>query len=90
MVAAGRRADLVVFEDLVDFRARLVIADGRIVARDGVPFEPAPRVSAAELKGSMKIGPLAASDFRVRSNESRVRVATIDQPRFTRWGEAQA
>jgi adenine deaminase len=37
----------------------------------------------------MKIGSLSASDFRVRSNKSRVRIATIDQPRFTRWGEAQ-
>ena len=89
LVAAGRRADLVVFEDLVDFRARLVVASGRIVAADGVPLEPAPRMSAAELKGSMKIGSLSASDFRVRSNKSRVRIATIDQPRFTRWGEAE-
>ena len=46
-------------------------------------------MGAAELKGSMKIGYLSASDFRVRSNESRLRIATIDEPRFTRWGEAQ-
>jgi adenine deaminase len=90
LIAAGRRADLVVFEDLVDFRARFVVASGRIVAAEGVPLEPAPRVRAAELRDSMKIGSLSAADFRVRSNKSRVRIATIDQPRFTRWGEAEA
>jgi len=35
-VAPGRRADLVLFEDLHDVRPSLVIAGGRVVARDGV------------------------------------------------------
>jgi adenine deaminase len=34
-VAPGRRADLVLFEDLADVRPSLVIAGGRVVARDG-------------------------------------------------------
>jgi adenine deaminase len=34
-VAPGRRADLVVFEDLNDLRPSLVLAGGRVVARDG-------------------------------------------------------
>jgi len=34
-VAPGRRADLVLFEDLADIRPALVIAGGRVVARDG-------------------------------------------------------
>lgn len=34
-IAAGRRADLVVFEDLVDFRALQVLHRGHPVARDG-------------------------------------------------------
>src|ERR1700712_4758327 len=34
-VAPGRRADLVLFEDLHDVRPSLVIAGGRVVAREG-------------------------------------------------------
>ncbi len=42
-VAPGYRADLVVCDDLSTLRARLVFADGRLVARDGEPlFTPAP------------------------------------------------
>jgi len=41
-VAPGYRADLAVFEDLENFRARLVIKDGRETARDGRAFAPAP------------------------------------------------
>lgn len=36
-VAPGRYADLLVVEDLKEFRARTVIASGRVVARDGRP-----------------------------------------------------
>src|SRR5690606_34394092 len=38
---------------------------------------------------SVRLQPLGPDDFRVRSHGSRVRVATIDKPRFTQWGEAE-
>jgi adenine deaminase len=90
LIAPGRRADLVVFDDLAGFCARIVIANGEIAAMNGAPCRCARRTSAAELTGSMKMGPLSAKSFRVRSNGRRVRVATIDEPRFTRWGIAEA
>lgn len=36
-VAPGYRADLVVVDDLKNFRVRLVLKDGRVVAREGAP-----------------------------------------------------
>jgi adenine deaminase len=47
MLAPGYRADLIVVDDLQDFRARIVLSDGRIVAEDGDykgarPAPPAP------------------------------------------------
>jgi adenine deaminase len=36
-VAPGKRADLAVFTDLKDFHAAMVVAGGRVVARDGEP-----------------------------------------------------
>jgi len=90
LIAAGRRADIVVFEDLIEFPARFVIANGETIARDGRMLRPLPAADATPLLGSMKIASLSADDFRVASIAQKVRIATIDQPRFTVWGEADA
>jgi adenine deaminase len=90
LVAAGRRADIVVFDNLTDLKARIVIANGVVVAKGGKMLAEITSADISVLEHSMKIEPLTADDFRVASNEKTVRIATIDQPRFTRWGEAQA
>lgn len=90
LVAAGRRADLVLFEDLSDFGARTVLANGIVVAQSRALLGEPVRSETAALEGTLKLKPLAADDFRVPSVGRRVRVATIDRPRFTQWGEADA
>ncbi|PDT12171.1 adenine deaminase C-terminal domain-containing protein [Rhizobium sp. M1] len=89
LVAAGRRADLVLFDDLTEFRARLVISGGRIVARNGSMEAAVQRLDTAPLENSLKLPPLVENDFLIPSKGARVRVATIDRPRFTQWGEAE-
>ncbi|MBB4575645.1 adenine deaminase [Rhizobium lentis] len=89
LVAAGRRADLVLFDDLTEFRARLVISGGRIVARNGSMEAAVQRLDTAPLENSLKLPPLVENDFLIPSEGARVRVATIDRPRFTQWGEAE-
>ncbi|TBY74712.1 adenine deaminase [Rhizobium leguminosarum bv. viciae] len=89
LVAAGRRADIVLFEDLAEFRARLVISGGRIVARDGSMQVAVQQIDTAPLVNSVKLPPLTENDFRIPAKGERVRVATIDRPRFTQWGEAE-
>ncbi|MGF0539463.1 adenine deaminase [Agrobacterium sp. ES01] len=89
LLAAGRRADIVVFEDLTDFRAQLVIANGETASVNGQMQRPSIPSTADAFKASMKLRTLAPDDFRLRSDAKRVRVATIDRPRFTRWGEAE-
>jgi adenine deaminase len=89
LVAAGRRADIAVFDNLSDLKARIVIANGAVVATDGRMLADIASADTSALEHSMKIEPLTADDFRVASSGERVRVATIDQPRFTRWGETE-
>jgi adenine deaminase len=89
LIAAGRRADIVLFEDLTDFRARRVIASGRTIARDGDMTAALKPLDTAPLTNSVKLTPFGEDDFKVRSEGTRVRVATIDRPRFTQWGEAE-
>jgi adenine deaminase len=50
-IAPGRRADLVVFSDLHDFHAEMVMAGGQLAARQGEPVGqwPEPDVDAATL-----------------------------------------
>lgn len=90
LVAAGRRADIVVFEDLADFRARDVVASGKRVASQGRMAVELAMADPMPLRNSVKLDLLSEGDFRIRSTASRVRLATIDRPRFTRWGEAAA
>lgn len=90
LIAAGRRADLVVFDDLTDLQARLVIANGVPVARNGRLLHAPAAVDHSGLSQSMKIEPLTADDFRVATNGKSVWIATINRPRFTEWGERQA
>ncbi|MGF6158777.1 adenine deaminase [Ensifer sp. KUDG1] len=90
LVAPGRRADIVLFEDLADFRARTVIVDGKMIADAGRMIEPLSGIAAETLHGTMKIAPLSDDDFRIPADGTKVRIATIDRPRFTQWGEAVA
>jgi adenine deaminase len=74
-IAPGHRADMVVLDDLEGFAAALVIADGRVAARDGVavPFA-APEVPgwvrdtvriAALGDAPFDLGPAGEGDVRV-------------------------
>ncbi len=90
LIAAGRRADIVVFDDLTDLKARLVFSNGVLVARNGELLAKPTSVDPSALTRSMKIEPLTSDDFRVAAKGRSVRVATINRPRFTEWGERQA
>lgn len=90
LIAAGRRADILVFDDLTQFSSRHVLVSGTPVAEQGRMIVEIPEIDAAPLKGSMKLPLRSLEDFRVKSNGKRVRLATIDRPRFTRWGEIEA
>ncbi|MFH1185025.1 MAG: adenine deaminase [Chloroflexota bacterium] len=76
MIAPGRWADLVLVEDLAKFRAELVIAEGRLVAKDGAlqvvppPFKyPAWARSSVHLKR-----PLRVEDLVLRSTSGTSRL----------------
>ncbi|MFS8115006.1 adenine deaminase C-terminal domain-containing protein [Rhizobium jaguaris] len=90
LIAAGRRADIVLFEDLHAFKAKQVIASGKIVAEAGKIIGTVDHLDTTPLKNSVKLAPLTEDDFRVPATGNRVRLATIDRPRFTQWGEIEA
>jgi adenine deaminase len=90
LIAPGRRADLVLFEDLESFEARRVLVSGREVAAGGALLSPPSATETVTLGDTMKLSALTADDFRIPATGSSARIATIDRPRFTRWGETSA
>jgi adenine deaminase len=90
LIAAGRRADLVLFEDMSEFKTRAVIANGRLITENGMVRDHLPSFDAGPLMQSVKLAPLAEDDFRIPANGTKVRLATIDRPRFTQWGATEA
>ncbi|MBB3595624.1 adenine deaminase [Rhizobium sp. BK529] len=90
LIAPGRRADLVLFEDMHEFKARAVVVNGRLVAKDGAVTEAIETFDAGPLTHSVKLTPFVEDDFRIPADGTKVRLATIDRPRFTQWGEAEA
>ena len=88
LIAPGKRADIVVFEDLKTFRARTVLINGICVAEDSVLLkEPTATNIDPAMCQTMNINPVCADDFKVPATGQRVTVATIERPRFTQWGE---
>jgi len=90
LIAAGRRADLVVFDSLQRLCAQEVYVAGRLLARGGRllatiadPGESAPR-------NTLQLAALSADDFMMKIGGIRrgsARLRHIRGARFTEWGE---
>jgi adenine deaminase len=77
-IAPGKRADLIVFSDLRDFRAELVFAGGALVAQDGAPVGDwtAPAVDDSGMRDTVSVDWDRLS-FAVPALGERVRVIGV-------------
>ena len=85
LIGPGKRADIALFDDLTSLNAQQVLRNGR-------PLEEQTRPSAfpeAFLK-TCDLVPLVPQDFAIEARGPKARVATINKPRFTQWGEVLA
>ncbi|HWC03997.1 MAG TPA: adenine deaminase C-terminal domain-containing protein [Methylomirabilota bacterium] len=77
-IAPGRWADFLVLPDLRTVRPEVVVARGRLVARDGRCLVPCPLVPLpAGLYDRPRPGPLDPGSFRLRAAGDRARVRVI-------------
>ena len=74
-ITPGRRADLVVFDDLQAPRARMVLRNGTLVARDG-RMTVAPRPPARALRSTMNVA-WERVDLRIPADGRRARVIGV-------------
>ena len=93
LIAAGRRADLVVFDSLEKLAARKVYVAGKLVARDGALLQPIPAAEGVTPpRNTLRLAPLNADDFVLRIPgivHGVARLRHIRGARFTQWGEVE-
>jgi adenine deaminase len=91
LIAAGRVADLVVFDSLTHLSAQQVYVAGKLTAQQGKMLKPLnanPNVTAP--RDTLRLQPLAAGDFVLKVPSIRHGKATlrhIKGARFTQWNE---
>ncbi|MCH9646920.1 MAG: adenine deaminase [Deltaproteobacteria bacterium] len=72
-ITPGRRADLIVFDDLHAPRPRLVFRGGRLVAKDGEMLVPRRQPTTRNLRGTMNVN-WEQVDFRIPAEGTTARV----------------
>ncbi len=93
LVGPGRRADLIVLDDLANLNVRHVFASGKYVAAHGRLLDELRPDPVPIPPSTMKLGALSEDDFRLRIPNfltGTAKLRTIVRPRFTQWGETQA
>ncbi len=76
-VAPGYVANIVVVDDLRDFRPRLVCYEGRLVARDGQALFPTAPGPTDHLRDTVRVAPLPANAFRIAATAAEVAVVEV-------------
>jgi adenine deaminase len=91
LLAPGRRADLMVLSGLDPLTVRDVIANGAPVAKAGALCVDVSGGAVPLPPPTMHVPLLSPADFRlaVPGDAPHVRLRTVDNPRFTSWGEIE-
>jgi adenine deaminase len=91
-IAPGKLADIVLVESQRDLRARVVLAGGRVVARDGTLVAEFADPVAPPLDNSVRIQPVSAESFTLRrpgvAGSRPITILDMDPQRTTRLAEA--
>ncbi|QIX95247.1 adenine deaminase [Cedecea sp. FDAARGOS_727] len=91
LIAAGRTADLVVFDSLEKLSARTVFVAGKLMAERGKMLEPVTAPSIVPPRDTVRLQSLSPNDFvlKVPVNNGRARLRHIKGARFTQWSEVE-
>nr|WP_321446056.1 adenine deaminase C-terminal domain-containing protein [uncultured Cohaesibacter sp.] len=99
LIAPGKRADLLLVDDLGEVSSQYVICDGNVIKNPldsaihatespySAPTADAPSPAGHALSGTVKTHPFTAADFDVVAEGNMARIATLSKPRFPEWSE---
>jgi len=77
-IGPGLRADLVVLDNLTDFRIQMVFRGGELVAQQGVLLPPAQKPKVVTLRSSMNIDWQGRQDLRLPAQGRRAKVIGLE------------
>lgn len=88
IIAPGRRADMILLDDLAQVAVSMVLVDGQVVARDGQMMAdmvsyPTPK----SFQKSIELPAFVNDDFEIKVLSPQARIRTLSRPRFPQWGE---
>ena len=86
-LAPGKRADIVLFDDLKSFRTRMVFIEGHKVAENGYYLLHFDRAPITSVRGSMHIKPFAVNQLKMHLTSDRVRAIGIVKDGVTTTSE---
>jgi len=92
LIAAGRRADLVVFDSLQKLTARQVYVAGKEIARNGKMLTSLPDTPLTLPRDTVQLPVPGVDDFQMRianAHHGVARLRHISGARFTCWGETE-
>ena len=76
-IAPARRADLVLVEDLIDFKVKAVWTEGNLVAEDGRLTIETPQDAPGFLRNTVRIQPVTEGSFALEIPSGRARLIGI-------------
>ena len=71
-IAPGYKADLVVVDDLENFKVEMVFTDGKLVAKEGGLLSPIKEEEAPMVTKTFHVKPLKKEDFQIKKTPSRI------------------
>jgi len=77
-VAPGYKADLLIVDDLTEFRVEQVFKKGRLVAKDGTALFETEPINDSSMRRSVKISPLSDTTFDLPPNYQQLPVIGIN------------
>ena len=76
-IAPGRRADIVLFDDLTDFHVSRVFIEGKLVAEEGVYLPEMKHYPIDSVRGSVAVKDFSAEKFRMHLKTNKVNVIEL-------------
>ena len=71
-IAPGYRADIVLLDDLTEFKVNRVFIEGELVAEDGVYLPPVEKYPIDSVRGSVKLKDFSAEKFKMHLKTNKV------------------
>ena len=76
-LAPGKRADIVLFEDLKTFKAKKVFSAGNLVAEDGKYLADSPKADDKRVRGRVRLKDFSKDKLRLKLNSDQAYVIDI-------------